>query len=324
MAWIWVGFLSFVLLLLAIDLGVFHRRAHVVEVGEALVWSGVWIALALLFNVFVYFLYEHHWLGMDLPHAEPDGRAAAVLFFTGYVLEKSLSVDNVFVMAAIFSYLAVPSQHQHRVLFWGILGAIAMRGVLILVGAALIEQFHWILYVFGALLIVTACRMLLAREESDRRESRLVRAVKAILPVTDEYHATHFTVRLDGKRHLTPLALALVLVESADLLFAGDSIPAIFAITEDPFLVFSSNVFAILGLRALYFVLADVMHKFRYLKLSLAVLLLLIGTKMLLKDWLHAVPGLTYYTLAAIALILSVGVIASLIGARRSENADTR
>ncbi len=317
MPWLWVGFLAFVLGLLALDLGVFHRKAHVIGVREALAWSGVWIGVGLSFCVFVYFGYEYHWFGMDLPGTEPDGRAAAVMYVTGYVVEKSLSVDNIFVMAAIFSHFGVPAASRHRVLYWGILGAIVLRGVMILLGAALIARFHWVLYLFGAFMLFTAARMLLVRHEPDPKNSRLVRLARRFFPVTDDFAGQRFAVRVNGKPMLTPLALALVAVESADLLFATDSVPAVFAVTQDPFLVFSSNVFAILGLRSLYFALDGIMDRFYYLKTSLVVLLALIGLKMLLKDVLHAVPGLTYYTLGAIALVLTAGVLASVIRARR-------
>ena len=320
MGWLWFGFIVLVLLLLALDLGVFHRQAHVVHVREALLWSGIWILLALLFNGFVYFAYEYHWHGLDLPNAEPDGRAAAVFFFTGYIVEKSLSLDNIFVIALIFSYFKVPALYQHRLLFWGVLGALVMRGAMILAGAALIERFHWVVYVFGVLLIVTAARLLLARQEPDPKNNLLVRAVKKLFAVTDDFVGPNLAVRSEGRLMLTPLALALVAVESADVVFAVDSVPAIFAITLDPFLVFTSNVFAILGLRSLFFALADILERFHYLKLSLAVLLVLIGVKMLLKDVLEDVPGLTYYTLGVIAFVLAAGVVASLIRARRMQS----
>jgi tellurite resistance protein TerC len=316
---LWIGFIILVLLLLALDLGVFHRKAHVVKVREALIWSGVWVGLALLFNVFIYFGYEYHWLGLDLPNAEPDGQAAAVFFFTGYLVEKSLSIDNIFVIALIFSYFGVSPAYQHRVLFWGILGALLLRGAMILAGAVLIERFHWILYIFGAFLIVTAAKMLLARHEPDPKNNFLVRLARRLFSVTEDFVGSKFIVRTAGHRKLTPLALALLAVESADLMFAVDSIPAIFAITFEPFLVFTSNVFAILGLRSLFFAVADIMDRFRYLKLSLAVLLALIGVKMLLKDVLHEVPGLTYYTLGAIALVLTAGIVASRLRARRNK-----
>lgn len=317
--WMWVAFVLLVLLLLALDLGVFHRKAHVITLREAVKWTGVWIATALLFNVFVYFAYENHWLGVDPDPVEPDGRRAAVLFFTGYVVEKTLSIDNVFVIALIFSYFGVPARYQHRVLFWGIVGALVMRAVMILVGAVLIERFGWLLYVFGVFLLFTAGRMLLASHRTDPKDNFLVKVARRLYPVTDTFEGQKFFVRHGGTLMLTPLALALVAVESTDLMFAVDSIPAIFAITDDPFLVFSSNVFAMLGLRSLYFALAGVMDKLYYLKATLAAMMGLIGAKMVLKDVLHAVPGITYYTLGAIALIVGIGVAASLIRASRVE-----
>jgi tellurite resistance protein TerC len=312
----WSAFVVFVLVLLALDLGVFHRHAHVVKTKEALAWTVVWVAVALLFNAFVYFAYEHHWLGLSSHWTDLDGTSAAVLFFTGYVVEKMLSVDNVFVIALIFAYFAVPGQIQHRVLFWGIIGALVMRAAMILVGAALISRFHWILYVFGLFLVFTAAKMLFVKQVSNPANNSLVRLVRRWFPVTDCYVGERLAIWSNGRLMLTPLAIALVAVESTDLMFAVDSIPAIFAITEDPFLLFSSNVFAVLGLRSLYFALADLMNKLYYLKLTLAVLLALIGVKMLLKDVLHAIPGVTYYTLGAVAVILAIGIVASLIRAR--------
>jgi tellurite resistance protein TerC len=316
---LWIGFTALVILLLALDLGAFHRHAHAIAVAEALAWSGVWIGLAMLFNIFLYFAYEYHWFGLRLVGSEPAGQAAAVYFFTGYIVEKSLSVDNLFVIALIFSHFGVPPAYQHRVLYWGILGALLMRGGMILAGAALIQRFEWILYVFGAFLILTALRMLAAPKEPDQRKNFLVNLATRIFPVTKEYTGPTFVVRRDGRLMITPLALALIAVESADVVFAVDSIPAIFAITVDPFIVFTSNVFAILGLRSLYFALADILGRFYYMKLSLAVLLVLIGLKMLLKDVLHAVPGLTYYTLCAVAAVLMAGIIGSLVHARRHQ-----
>jgi tellurite resistance protein TerC len=313
MWWSWICFLILILVLLALDLGVFHRKAHVIQAREALIWSGVWILLACLFTVFVYFGYEHHWFGSDLPDTEPDGPVAAIAFFTGYVVEKSLSVDNIFVMAAIFSYFGVPPNYQHRVLFWGILAALVMRGVMIVVGVVLIERFHWILYVFGAFLILTAARMLLAPKETNPKASVLLRLIRRWFGVTDDFVGQQLVVRRGGQWMLTPLALALVAVESADLVLAVDSIPAVFAVTEDPFLIFTSNVFAILGLRSLYFALVHILDRFHFLSYSLAAILALIGAKMLFKDALHSVGGVMYYTLAAVALLLAAGVVASLI-----------
>jgi tellurite resistance protein TerC len=348
--WIWIGFVLFVLLMLALDLGVFHRKAHVVSVREALGWSAVWVSLGLAFSGFVYFGYEHHWLGLGntvdaVDGAINDGKSAATKYITGYVVEKSLSVDNIFVIALIFGFMAVPPIYQHRVLFWGILGALVMRGAMIGVGATLIARFHWILYLFGVFLIVTAVKMLLVKtDEKDPTQNFAVRLVRRLFPVTDRFHGEHFLVRAGtdvshappvpgaaveadaavdrakaGTLMLTPLALSLVLVEATDLVFAVDSIPAIFAITADPFLVFTSNVFAILGLRSLYFALAGMMDKFRYLKISLAIVLGMVGVKMLITDWLKSTlgPNFNFYLLGAVLLTLALGVIASVLANRR-------
>ena len=344
MIWIWAGFILFVLLMLALDLGVFHRKAHVVSVREALGWSAVWVSLGLAFGVFVYFGYQHHWMGLGLAMDPVDGQvndgaSAAVKYLTGYVIEKSLSIDNVFVIAMIFAFMAVPRIYQHRVLFWGILGALVMRGVMIAVGAELIARYHWILYVFGVFLLVTAVKMLVIREHSDPAQNLVVRLTKRLLPVTDNFHGEHFLVRAGSARSrkaaapglaarpdaaveravpgtlmLTPLALALILVETTDLIFAVDSIPAIFAITADPFLVFTSNVFAILGLRSLYFALADMIDRFRFLKMSLAIVLAIVGLKMLLAEPLKAAlgPAFNIYLLLVVLVVLAFGVMASL------------
>ena len=352
MLWVWIGFVAFVLLMLALDLGVFHRKAHVIGVREALGWSALWIALGLGFAAFVYLGYEHQWLGLGGAVDAVDGRvndgaSATLKYLTGYVVEKSLSVDNVFVIAMIFAAFAVPPIYQHRVLFWGILGALVMRGVMIGVGAKLIAEFHWVLYVFGAFLIVTAVKMLLIREHRDPNENVLVRLTRRVFPVTDRFHGEHFFVRAGsdashaapvpgaaaerdaavdrlervrpGALMMTPLFLALLLVEFTDLVFAVDSIPAIFAITADPFLVFTSNVFAILGLRSLYFALAGMIDKFKYLKVSLAAVLALVGVKMLAASWLKDAvgPNFNLYLLAVVLLILAAGVVASVIANRR-------
>ncbi|HEY7116188.1 MAG TPA: TerC family protein [Tepidisphaeraceae bacterium] len=320
MFWIWCGFVVFVLLLLALDLGVFHRKDHVIKTREALTWTGVWIAVALLFSIFIYFGYEHRWMGMGqqvdwIDGTHNGGWAAVVKYLTGYVIEKSLSVDNIFVMAVLFSYFAVPAMYQHRVLFWGILGAIAMRGVMIALGAQLVK-YHWVIWVFGAFLIFTGLKMMFTRGEGshDPGKNPVTRAVRKLVPVTEEYHGHLFIVRRAGRLMLTPLALALVLVETTDLVFAVDSIPAIFAITADPFLVFTSNVFAILGLRSLYFALSGMMDRFRYLKVSLAVVLIVVGVKMVTAKYLKAYLGehFNLYLLAGVFAILGVGVVASL------------
>jgi tellurite resistance protein TerC len=313
---VWIGFTAFILGLLALDLGVFHRRDHVISIKEALAWSFLWIALALAFNVFVYCLYEHQWLGFGgHAQAELGGAEAALKFFTGYLIEKSLSVDNIFVIAMIFAYFGVPLRLQHRVLYWGILGALVLRGVMIAAGAALIASFSWIIYVFGALLLVTAVKLLVTRHDNLQPERNpVVRLLRRLYPVTDEFEGHRFFVRRDGRRAATPLLVALLVVETSDLLFAVDSIPAIFAITTDPFIVYTSNVFAILGLRSLYFALAGIIERFRYLKMSLVFLLAYIGVKMLLS---HHFPIPTTVSLAIIAGILGVGVAASLLAAHR-------
>jgi tellurite resistance protein TerC len=349
---VWIGFVALVLVLLALDLGVFHRRARVVSVREALGWSAVWIACGLSFSVFVYHAYEGRWLGLgthpdvvDQSAALPegrhlDGRTAAVRYLTGYVVEKSLSVDNVFVIAMVFSLLGIPRLYQHRVLYWGILGALVMRGAMIAVGTTLISSFSWVLYVFGALLLVTAVKMLFLGDEDEPRDTWIVRLTRRLFPVTERLHGEHFVVRAGssasleapmpgsaaeedvavararpGALMLTPLALALVAVETTDVIFAVDSIPAIFAITADPFLVFTSNVFAILGLRSLYFALAGAIAAFRYLKVSLAFVLALVGAKMLAHGHVETLlgPDANAYLLLAILGILATGVLASLL-----------
>lgn len=354
MVWIWVAFVAFVLSMLALDLGVFHRKAHAVGVREALAWSCVWVALGLAFAVFVYFGYQGQWFGLGtavdaVDGAVNGGSTAAEKYLTGYVVEKSLSVDNIFVIAMIFAFFGVPALYQHRVLFWGVLGALLLRGVMIGVGAKLIAQFHWILYLFALFLILTALKMLfLKTEEADPNRNPVVRLTRRLFPVTARYHGEHFVVRAGspasregelpgmaaardevlekarpGKFLLTPLALALIMVETTDLIFAVDSIPAIFAITADPFLVFTSNVFAVLGLRSLYFALAGMVDKFRYLKVSLALVLLVVGVKMLLAEWLKLALGRHFnlLLLAVVLGILAAGVAASLAADRREERA---
>jgi tellurite resistance protein TerC len=290
-----VGFTAFVLAMLALDLGVFHRKAHEVSTREAAAWSAVWVALALAFGYGV-----HRVMGAD----------AGLQFLTGYLVEKALSVDNVFVFALVFSYFRVPPRYQHRVLFWGILGALVMRGAMIAAGAALLHRFHWVVYVFGAFLVLTGVRMAAQREhaiEPDRNP--VLRLVRRLVPVTAAYHGQRFFAREAGRLVATPLFVVLTFVETTDLIFAVDSIPAVFAVTSDPFLVYTSNVFAILGLRALYFLLAGVIHRFHLLKQGLAAVLVFVGAKMLLAD-VYAVP--VGVSLGVIALVLGVSVVASL------------
>ena len=321
MIYLWVGFLLFIGVILAIDLGVLNREAHVVKMKEALTFTAFTIVLACGFAVFIYYAYNGHWLGLgshmdSVDKVVNDGKLAAIKFLTGYVIELSLSMDNVFVIALIFAHLRVPPQYQHRVLFWGILGALVMRGAMIGIGAGLVARYHWVIYIFGVFLVITALKMLFSKEDHDAPdETWLIRAVRKRFPVTDRYHEAHFSVMLNGRRYLTPLAIALILVETTDLIFAVDSIPAIFAITADPFLVFTSNVFAILCLRSLYFGLAGLIEKFRYLKVSLAIILLLVGVKMLiatqLKAWIG--PNLNFWLLGVIGLILAGGAVASIL-----------
>jgi tellurite resistance protein TerC len=310
--WLWVGFNLFVLAMLALDLGVFHRKSHAVSGKEALTWSLVWISLSLVFNAIIYFFWDRM-----MPQSTYTNTEAALAFFTGYLIEKSLSVDNIFVFILIFSFFGVPAAYQHRVLFWGILGALLMRGALIAVGAALLEQFHWIIYLFGAFLIFTGIRMALHQEEEIHPDQNpIVKFFRKLMPVTENFEKDKFFIRRAGKILATPLFLILLIVESTDLVFAVDSIPAIFAVTREPFIVYTSNVFAILGLRALYFLLANVMDKFQYLKLGLSAVLTFIGIKMVIVDLYHIPVGVS---LAIVASILTIAVLASLWKARKSE-----
>jgi tellurite resistance protein TerC len=294
--WMWLGFNVFVLFMLALDLGVFHRKASVVTLRESMVWTFVWISLAAVFNLGV-----AHFMGPE----------KGLEFLTGYVIEKSLSIDNVFVFALLFGYFAVPPQNQHKVLFWGVLGALLMRAVMIVLGAALITKFTWLIYIFGAFLILTGIKMLVKKETPlDPDRNPLVGLVKRFIPVTSQYHGDRFFVMVNGVRSATPLFVVLLLVEFSDLIFAVDSIPAIFAVTKDPFIVYTSNVFAIMGLRSLYFALSGVMDKFRYLKTGLGVTLAFVGVKMMLGHTEWKID--THVSLAVIVLILGASMLASL------------
>ncbi len=304
--WLWVGFNLFVLAMLAVDLGVFHRRAHEVSLREAAAWSAVWVLLALLFNGGIY-----HFLGAQ----------AGLEFLTGYLLEKALSVDNLFVFVLIFAYFQVPAKYQHRVLFWGILGALLMRGAMIGAGAYLIHHFHWVIYLFGAFLVFTGLRMARQNEQTIRPESSpVLRVLSRLMPMTPLYHGPRFFVlqARSGRlqRVATPLFLVLVLVETTDLIFAVDSIPAVFAVTREPFLVYTSNIFAILGLRSLYFLLAGVIHRFHYLKLGLSVVLVWVGGKMLLSE-VYEMP--ITLSLGVVAAVLGIAVAASLLFPKRAQ-----
>ncbi|MCE9596300.1 MAG: TerC family protein [Planctomycetes bacterium] len=300
---LWGGFLVFVLAMLALDLGVFHRKAHAVSLREAAIWSGIWIGFAALFAAGI-----HAWFGPE----------RALEFTTGYVIEKALSVDNIFVFVVIFSYFAIPNALQHRVLFWGILGALIMRAIFIVVGGAFLAKFHWAIYVFGAILVLTGIKLLLQRNAHyDPAGNPVVKLFKRFFPVSDGFDGQKFFTRQGARLVATPLVLALLVVEATDVVFAVDSIPAIFAITKDPFIVFTSNIFAILGLRSLYFLLAGVIDKFRYLKLGLAFVLVFVGAKMLGAE-MYKVPVVV--SLGVIGGILGLSVLASLVANRRNDS----
>lgn len=357
----YAGFILLVIGFLALDLGVFHRQAHEVSMKEAAGWSVVWVTLGLLFSIFIYFGYEYHWLGLGVqtrmynpqatydPHAplivygEVTGWTATVQYLTGYVVEKSLAMDNIFVIAMIFGFFAIPNKYQHRVLFWGIIGALVMRGVMIGIGGELIMAYQWILIFFGLFLLITALKMMIVKSESDPSKNPIVRLVKRFYPVTQVYHGQKFFVRVEKSEleekqpeageykdvgnakadrtrptvlAITPLFLALIMVEITDLVFAVDSIPAIFAITPDPFIVFTSNIFAILGLRALYFCLAALIARFRYLKPALILILGFVGVKLLLLSvppYLDVV-GLTAQKSIKIDPFVSLGVVCGVLG----------
>lgn len=295
----WVGFTLLILALLALDLGVFHRKARAVDVREALGWSGFWIALALLFNAWLYW---------------SRGPQAGAEFLTGYLIEKSLSVDNIFVFLTLFAYFKVPAEYQHRVLFWGVLGALVMRGVMIAAGVALLERFDWIIYAFGGFLILTGVQMARKTEVGmDPGRNPVVRLIRRLLPVTDDYHGQSFLIRINGTLTATPLLLVVLIVEASDVVFAVDSIPAIFAVTKDPYIVWTSNVFAILGLRSLYFALAGIMDRFVYLKYGLAAVLVFVGAKMCASGVYH-MPA--WLSLGVIAAMLGGSVAASFVVSR--------
>ncbi len=300
----WVLFTLFIVAMLAIDLGIFNRKDHEVKVKEALVWSGVWVGLALAFNAIVYF-----WKGQE----------TAVQFFTGYVIEKSLSIDNIFVFLQVFAYFSVPVIYQHKILFWGVLGAIVLRAIFIVAGVALISKFHWIIYVFGAFLVFTGVKMVVTKnKEVHPEKNSLIRLLRRFMPITNDHEDGKFLIRRNGVIMATPLMAVLLVIETTDVIFAVDSIPAILAITTDPFIVFSSNLFAIMGLRSLFFALAGVVKRFHYVHYGLAAILAFVGVKMLASD-LYKLPSAT--ALAAVAAILSLSMIASVLWPRRSQEA---
>lgn len=306
--WMWLGFILLVLVMLAVDMFLLGRQgSHKVSLKEAATWSVVWVAMALLFNAALWWYLDGN-LGRELANQK------ALEFFTGYLIEKSLAVDNIFVFLMLFSYFAVPAEYQRRVLLYGVLGAIVMRAVMILLGAWLIAQFHWILYLFGLFLLVTGIKMLIfAGHEPDLEKNPILRWMRGHMRITQEYHGESFFVWKNGIRYATPMLLVLVLIEVSDLIFAVDSIPAIFAITEDPFIVFTSNIFAILGLRAMYFLLADIAPRFHYLKYGLALVLAFIGAKMLIVDFVKVPIALA---LGIVALFLAASVALSLLKTR--------
>ena len=300
---LWATFNAFVLGMLALDLGVFHKRSEEISVRNALVWTGIWITLAMAFNLFIYLYF---------------GQQQAIEFFTGYIIEKSLSVDNIFVILMIFAYFQVPPSYQHKVLFWGILGALVMRVIFIFAGIELIHRFHWLIYIFGGFLIVTGLRMLFGSETKiDPDKNPVVRLVRKIFPVTPSFHADDFFVRIDGKLWATPLFVVVILIESTDLIFAVDSIPAILAITDDAFIVYTSNVFAILGLRSLYFALSGIEKYFHYLKFGLAAILVFVGAKMCLSDH-YKIP--IEASLTVIVSILALAVVASIVFPKKPQH----
>lgn len=297
---LWGAFAIFVLGMLALDLGVFHRKAHAISVREALTWTLIWIVLAMLFNLFVYHYFD---------------REKALEFFTAYLVEKSLSIDNIFVMIMIFSYFSVPDSYQHKVLFWGILGALVMRVIFIFAGIELIHKFHWLIYAFGAFLVITGVRMVTGEDKPmDPSANPLIKLVRKIFPVTESFVGDQFFIRREGRLWATPLFLVVVLIEGTDVIFAVDSIPAIISISDDPFIVYTSNVFAILGLRSLYFALAGIEKYFTYLKYGLAAILVFVGAKMCIADF-YKIP--VEISLIVIAFLLAISMLASVIGKRK-------
>jgi len=302
--WFWIIFNAFVLFMLALDLGVFHKKLHVVSVKEALIWSGVWIFLALCFNGFIYFMF---------------GETKALEYFTGYVIEKALSIDNIFVFVLIFSFFQIPAIYQHKVLFWGIIGALIMRVIFIFAGVALLEKFHWTIYIFGAILIFTGIKMLFDKDKKiEPDKNPVVKFFKKIFPTTNELHDDKFFIKQNQKRFATPLFIVLIMIEITDLIFAVDSIPAILAVTQDHFIVYTSNVFAILGLRSLYFALADIITRFKYLAVGLAIILVFVGSKMVIVDF-YKIP--IHYSLVVIILVLFFSIMISLI---KTKNIDVK
>ena len=306
----WIIFLLLVIGMLALDLGVFHKEDKIISVKEAFLWTGIWISVSLVFSIGIFFIYQYQNAAL--------GAEKVLEYLTAYVVEKSLSLDNIFVMAAIFSFFKVPKKYQHRVLFWGILGAIVLRGVFIFAGTALIVKFSWLMYVFGVLLIVSAIKMGISKEDHDEDLSKnfAVKIAKKFYRVTPTFHGHAFTVIIDGVRHITPLLLALIVIETSDVMFAVDSIPAVFSVTLDPFIVFTSNIMAILGLRSLYFALSAMLGKFVYLKYALVFILAFVGVKMIIVHYVH-IP--TLLSLSVILLSITISILASFLKGKEIE-----
>lgn len=303
--WFYAAFVGFVFLMLALDLGVFHKESHEITFKEASIWTAVWITLALTFNLLFYYYARWDFSSEGMPGAEAEARRVSLEFLSGYLIEKSLSIDNIFVMVLVFSYFAIPAKYQHRILFYGILGALLFRGIFIALGSILM-QYQWVVYVFGAFLIFTGIKMAVAEEKAmDPGDNLLMRMVKKVMPSTHEIHGNHFFVKVDGVRRATPLFIALVFIEFTDILFAVDSVPAIFALTREPLIVFTSNVFAILGLRSLFFMLSGMVDKFHLLKYGLALVLIFVGLKMV---YLNDAFG------GKFPIVWSLGIIGTLIG----------
>lgn len=306
----WIIFLLLVIGMLALDLGVFHKEDKIISVKEAFLWTGIWISVSLVFSIGIFFIYQYQNAAL--------GAEKVLEYLTAYVVEKSLSLDNIFVMAAIFSFFKVPKKYQHRVLFWGVLGAIVLRGVFIFAGTALIVKFSWLMYVFGVLLIVSAIKMGISKEDHDEDLSKnfAVKIAKKFYRVTPSFHGHAFTVIIDGVRHITPLLLALIVIETSDVMFAVDSIPAVFSVTLDPFIVFTSNIMAILGLRSLYFALSAMLGKFVYLKYALVFILAFVGVKMIVVHYVH-IP--TLLSLSVILLSITISILASFLKGKEIE-----
>jgi tellurite resistance protein TerC len=321
MIWFWLGFFAFVAVLLALDLGVLHREAETPTIRSAAYWTAGWMALGLSFTGFVYLMYEHHWLGAKLLEpSERPGTDASIMYVSAYLLEYALSVDNIFVISLLFTSFRIPSKYQHRVLFWGIMGAIVFRLIMLAGGAWVANKFDWIFYVFGAYLAFQGVKLLRpeSEDEGSHDKSLAVRTLRRFVPIVDGDHGGKFQVRVNGKRALTTVAVCLISIELTDIVFALDSIPAVLSVSKDIFIMVTSNIFAIMGLRSLYFVLAGAMDKFKYLKMALAILLIVIGAKMIAHNHLHVPHAVS---LALIAGIIGAGVAASILSTRREEAA---